>query len=488
MKGYRQLLIAIILLSLVGRVYFSLRPLDGHEALFAQPAEELLANQRLEPTYLGTPIFYKPPLSFYTYAAFIGLFSWLPAPIELIYRLQPLFFGALSIYLVYLLVKKLFDEDIALISCTAYAVSNLAIFIHAEMNSDSLLNFLVLASILFYVRGGRKDLAFGWLFSAFAYLTKTSMSFAIPVIAIAYALTCEKKRLRDPVFLASLSGPLFGLLVWMLFFNHGGSGGVGGQVEQDIFRRFTHSPYSVLVSFFSFTALFAPWIIASVIGILGVLRRQRDGKENFFLWWTALGVIPLFSDPISTSYIMPILPAFSFFAAMGIDDEKDARLRTALLVLFFVGTLPLFAIQANPVWESYSERDVGTYIANEPGVLLITRDPLNCIVFYKHKAEGMGNYVPVSELMRCKPGGSYDCLKIFDYNWSSISYYVIENDGPLLFLSRDSEFIDYNISETRLVVVSQPLEAFFLRHPESKEFSLDRNFSGYFLAYRRTSG
>ena len=175
---------ALLLLSLIPRIFIALEPIDSHEALYAQPIAEFMAEPKPFLTYLGTPSYYKPPLTIYIYSALVYPLVWLPLPFELIYRLPSVLFGVLSIYIFYLLIKNLFGEETALISAFIFSLTNLVIASQTALLTDSLANFLILLSVFLYTKRGKRNFLFACLFSALAFLSKSVLSFIIPSLAV----------------------------------------------------------------------------------------------------------------------------------------------------------------------------------------------------------------------------------------------------------------------------------------------------------------
>ena len=137
-------------------------------------------------------------------------------------RFLSIFFGTLTILLVYLISKRLFNEKIALISSFLLAISAFHIR-YALMEQDEAMMFFVLLAFYYFVKDleEKNKITFPvFVFMAIAFLIKPIAVTFIPAIVIYffYRLYAEKdKTKRKEIFNKNLKPIIIGSITFLLF-------------------------------------------------------------------------------------------------------------------------------------------------------------------------------------------------------------------------------------------------------------------------------
>ncbi|MDP2649589.1 MAG: glycosyltransferase family 39 protein [bacterium] len=135
----------IILILLLGLV---LRLVNLNQSFWLDEGAQLLMSQKsLGFIWSGRSADFQPPF-FY----FLVHFWMMLSHSEIILRILPALFGLATIYIVYLIGKKMFDEKIALLSSLFLAISPYHIYYSQELRMYSLLAFLGTLSIYFLLQ------------------------------------------------------------------------------------------------------------------------------------------------------------------------------------------------------------------------------------------------------------------------------------------------------------------------------------------------
>lgn len=143
-----------------------------------------------------------PPLSFMANFVFLNIFG----PNAFAARLASALSGLLSVYLIYLIGKKLYSEKIGFYAALILAVNNFAIFISRIGFQESLLILLILSSVYFFLKALEQKKFFypSFIFWGLALLTKYTAIFLGPVFFI-YLLINNKEIIKEKtLYLASL--------------------------------------------------------------------------------------------------------------------------------------------------------------------------------------------------------------------------------------------------------------------------------------------
>lgn len=150
--------------------------------------ESLHIQEILDVGYAGEPISRTIQLSVsvgHFPTTFIMMHYWIRlfGKSEFSVRFPSLIFGVMSIYLMFLLGKKLFNEKIGLLSSYLFAVSTINIYHSQFARLYNMVLFFTLASFLFFYEALEKNRKLFWLAYAFFTLINLLLSItALPII------------------------------------------------------------------------------------------------------------------------------------------------------------------------------------------------------------------------------------------------------------------------------------------------------------------
>ncbi|MBW2981158.1 glycosyltransferase family 39 protein [Candidatus Woesearchaeota archaeon] len=189
--------ILIILLGTIVRFFLALMAQPGGDGCFHLNVARFIATNNRIPVFelLGRDVFSRPPLFHFIGAALFKVFgvfgeSASNAAMKLI---SPLF-GSLTILLVFLISKKVFNKKVALYSTIFIAFLPIHIDYSSTPHVEALLVFFLTVSLHFILTNRPKlsGLSYG-----LALLTKYQALFILPVLLLAFYLRHKKKH---PVF------------------------------------------------------------------------------------------------------------------------------------------------------------------------------------------------------------------------------------------------------------------------------------------------
>jgi len=199
-KNKTYLIWIIIAVSLIFRLIAL-----GWKSLYVDEAVTVYISQRPISTIVPLMMQFHevhPPLYFQLVNLWMGLWKYLGfLKIDYLFflRLSSVIFGTLSVYLTYLLGKKLFDTEIALISSFFLAISSFHVYFSQELRMYPLVLFLMLASFYFFLRLIEKPEikpALGFVLTTGPALITHYYSFyiiAIEVLFLFYLVVFRKK-------------------------------------------------------------------------------------------------------------------------------------------------------------------------------------------------------------------------------------------------------------------------------------------------------
>lgn len=352
-------------------------PLTFDEALYSTMIFEQMHHPTLIPTFLGYPVGWKPGLFFWSYAAFALPFINTGFPLEAVFRMPSFLFGLASILPLYLVLRKAgASEDSAFISIIVFILSGVSIYAQSSLLTDSALFFFVILALYLYMdeRFGRWRFLAAGLAAFIAFFFKSVFAFMIPVLALAWFFLKDRRMLKDPLFLISLSAPFIALGI---HYNVLQGAGLGQLFVQDISGHLLsqsgligqlHGAYGALGTLVIYSPI---WIGLFIAGI------ARDWRKNLFMAsWAALAVIPLLSNATLPSYFLPVLPPLAFFAAsILLESGGKERMDLFFLVTFVIlaiASLSLFYLLECQEYRLFMpEKEAGMLLAGKADALVI---------------------------------------------------------------------------------------------------------------------
>ncbi|MFZ3072809.1 MAG: glycosyltransferase family 39 protein [Thermodesulfobacteriota bacterium] len=423
-----RILFLIVFFAFIVRLFVAVNT----EVVSADSVEYIrLAKAFASGDYMGALDVRRPPL----YPVLIGLASFVAPDFELAGRLVSLVFGVLTVAMVYLLSRRVFNEKTALIASAFAAVHPYMLRYSGDVLTETLYYFLV-ASVAFLGLKAviEKSLLFMFLAGiagAFAYMTKPAGLIALMAITLFAAFERPGRiiaeRRQRLILLFSLWAIFIIMALPYLIFIYRATGAVeitgklsstdflslafGGFMEEGNALMFVrHFPEAWSYPFF---ALF----------LLYIFKRRKAGferEEKFllflaaFYWLVCLLVLP------RRRYLVHMMPLVLVFSAQGaiyfiewlkaIFKERLRSVVTALAVVLAAAEILIGT--ASLTHQRVAEKAAGLYIKESigPGIAILSRKPI--VVFY---AEGKHVPMPRDKLFTLK--------EFFDYGReNSVAY------------------------------------------------------------------
>jgi uncharacterized membrane protein len=329
---------------------------------------------------------------------------------EVILRLLPAIFGALTILLFYLVGSELLDRQTGLIAAVLLLISPFHIYYSQEARSYTMMLFFFTLSVWLYLLARKHNQINYWMLFAFASgvaLYTHFYSFIPLVILILFEVVTEGQSMLkgDRQFMPFVVG--VGIIVilslpllisgWGLFANRAGIGAVFGFTGISLVT-------TTIMYFSSKVALIAIlFFLLFIIGLLGILMKRRS--EAIFL--SLLFITPLIialllaeSIPMDPRYLITMILPFliGIAASFTLLPEKirSTPVLIACLLLLCVIQMPFlvgyYTNHSRNDWRGFSEifmeiTEQGDVIVLVPGYM---NTPLN--YYYSNATDGTIQY------------------------------------------------------------------------------------------------
>ncbi len=377
----RALLFLLALLYLAIRIpLLSYLPFIQDEAVYTVQISEQMAHFSFVPTYLGSGTDWKPPLFFWVYAVLVKPLMGLPLPLEAVFKLPTLLFGLANMLLLYYLIKAMTsNRELAFMTALIHTGIFLVVNVNTTVLMDTFMMTLVLAGILCYVKEswGRRRFLAGGAFTFLTFMTKFWLALIIPLMAVAYFASRDRKVLRDRAFLLSLLSIVIAYLVFSAFFTFPGT-------VQDV--SFIYTIQHRLLAVFSLPQIvssFGMFFVFSIvwvgISLLGAYKFWR--AEPLMTLWLALGVFPIFGGVYLLWYYLPVMVPVAFFSARLLLDNQGKQRLDGFCIFFTM----LIMIAGLAIGFAYYNELLGDYGGQRTaGELIALKD--NTVI--------VGNYCP----------------------------------------------------------------------------------------------
>ncbi len=314
----------------------------------------------------------------------------------LISFLMPLI-GALSVCLVYILGKKLFNEKIALYSAIFFLLIPLHVIYSTKILTDTFFTFFVLLTFLSFWKGyeeGNKKykILFG-LFLALTLLSRYTALWIIPIFLI-YFLIRDKslKFLKDKYLWYSIGIFFLTLVPWFIYgvfeynnlfgaFIHGfkASAYWGGAQSWHFFFDYWGQMLSIVGFIFIF-------------GLLYILyKKDFLKKEIYFLltWFVFFLGMAIYMPHKEDRFILAITPAIALISGYFIDKIKKYKklIWSVIVIIAFFSLFFQFSIEYK---NSYTETNIcfleaNKFLENQDNAVVITDE--SPVVYYYTKQE-----------------------------------------------------------------------------------------------------
>ena len=279
---------------------------------------------------------------------------------EIVVRMPSVIFGVATVFVTYLIGKKLFEEKTALIAATLLSTGPLHIYYSQEARMYMLAGLLASLSVFFFVSIIAKDTVWSWLGFVIAtslMLYSDYLPYLLIVVFIIY-LFIRRKQIPKATFRAFLPAFILILILWtpwLLVLPKQLAVGLSAAAASPAWSYVVGAPTikGFLVTFVKFTIgrinyqndliyalLFAPAAIFVVFLFLFSLFRMSF--QRFFLWFWGFGCLFLgfmvsFFVPIFAYFrFVFVLPAFYLIWASTINTVNWVSLTRVLLGLALI--------------------------------------------------------------------------------------------------------------------------------------------------------
>ena len=346
-------------------------------------AQMLMSEKSLTFQWFGRVNDFHPPLYYWITHFWLQL-----GRSEWFLRLPSVFFGVATVYLVYLLGTKLFNEKLGLISALFLAVAPYHLYYSQEARMYSLLAFLAIASMLFLVE--RKWFAYLLTTTAMLY-THYAAFFLLPaqVIWVIFWQRKTASRFSQNLFLSLLF-----YFPWLAqFFKQLGAGSNLVSLLPS-WRSVASLPVikALPLTFIKFSlgrisfidkrvyALVAG-LVAVIFGYLFYQALKKLTKEKIFLLnWLALPLlltltISLFMPMYQPFRLLFTITPFYLLLAVGVASLNKKWQPSAIVAVLLISLSGLGIYYANPRFQRENWREATAYIE--------AHDPENSVAIFK---------------------------------------------------------------------------------------------------------
>lgn len=378
------MIILILLLS------FILRIIKLNQSLWLDEAISVNVTQALSFKKLVfdfSPGDFHPPLFYLVLKSATNVFG----SSEIASRVPSVLFGVGSVYLIYLIGKRLYDQKTALIAALLLATSPLHIYYSQEARMYMLAAFLATASVYFFVSLWQKDKIYLWI----GFITSTALLLYtdyVPYLLIFLylpALFILKKRNITSLksFIPALILIIILLVPWLTVIPRQlhlgqavattspawasvvGEGSLKNLVLT--FVKFTIGRISNDNNFI-YALLFAPAAVFVLILFLLSLFRMSPKRSFLYVWFfgpIVISFVIAFYIPVFAYFrFIFVLPAFYLIWASAINTVNwSLPTRILLICALLINLISVSIYYTNPRFQREDWRSAAAYVAANSG-------------------------------------------------------------------------------------------------------------------------
>jgi len=370
-------LLLLVSLSLLSRlVLINWVPLVRDEILYAEAIQSQISNPSLAIHFLGEVVTWKPPLFFLVYAPFVAFLQNFVPGLEATYRLPTILFGVVNVLLVYRLIKNVKESrNIALFTAFIYSLIFLTVYVDSTVLIDTFNLTLILGALCLYTEEGigRQRFVFAGVLTALAFFTKLWVSTLIPVLALVWAYTQQRKHLSDRYFLLSLlSFPAAALAYFAWTFGTVAQDVTPFQVLFDRVLIFGLSFNQIYSSFYGFFMNVNLWL---GVGLFGFFKFWKD--KPFMTVWAILSLVPFIAGYGMPWYSLPGMIPLAYFSCLFLVryekiEKTDTFFFITLTLLILAGYVLGILLWEQPIREAYGpEKEAGFMLAFKDNVAIM---------------------------------------------------------------------------------------------------------------------
>ncbi|MBI4038747.1 glycosyltransferase family 39 protein [Candidatus Daviesbacteria bacterium] len=424
------------------------------EAWYATVARNIVKSEDyINLTWNGHPYFDHPPAGYWLMALTYKIFGinefWTRFPSALA--------GIISIALLYLLGKKLFNPLVGLSSAISLTSATWFIFRSRTGNLDIILTMFFLLSILLGLMASEKKkyLLFLAISLALLLLTKTMVPLAIiPTLIIIFYKknTFLWKDLMIPILIFSITG--LGWFIIQIIQNPGYIQHYFSIGLKEVNLQSTYLANFKLTKDYLYYGI-GRWFWPSILSlILSTIFRQ---KRFFILMVFFISFIlpTIFSPKVQIWYLIPLFPILflSYFGLTYIILEKYFhKLRYYLYAIVLLFSSLIYFSQVKMIW--YQFIDIPAFVSDEailskeagkyPQQLLVDGDFAPAALFYSEKDRV--DKAPIKQEEFIALLNSKDEFLLITNNWRVENFNLLEKNYQILKKDRDKILILHTIN------------------------------------------
>lgn len=311
--------------------------------------------------------------------------------------------GTISVFLVYLLGKELFNKKVGLIAALLFTFIPLHLIHSGKVLTDALVTFFILLSFLSYWKGFEKGnnsfkILFG-VFLAFALLSRYTALWVLPVFTI-YIIFQGKllQILRDKFLWATIGIFILILTPWFIYGLFTYSNPFGPFIHGSIASSYWGGaqPWH---HFFDYW-----WVMFSIVGfafiasLAHIIFSKAIFKKEIILlitWFVVFLGIAMFTLHKEDRFLLPVTPAIVLLTAYSIEKFKKyvgkIILITLIPLLISAGTIIYDMYRANYTVSAKCYQQVGAKLKELKGDFLVVSENSSLSRYY---AEHENVYYP----------------------------------------------------------------------------------------------
>ncbi|MBU1888211.1 MAG: glycosyltransferase family 39 protein [Candidatus Omnitrophica bacterium] len=345
--------------------------IENDEVIYQTLAEKLSRNPldyTLQGTYIvnqlpethNSPLFFFHPPLFCLLLAFVKILFGIRMEI-----LVPILSAALTVWLVFLIAKRLYNEKVALLAAAINALCPVSLHASTKIWMDSTLALFVTASVYIALIASKKERIIYYVFLgivlAAAIMTKLTGFIIFPLILfILWYKNATKKKILYALFAAVLTIILISPWFYLVHSVFGTISFWWLKKNPQLLEMF---PFAKMITerpvhfYISNLMLVAPIYMFSLAAMIEALKRRKGATE---LAWSLLFIgVFTYSGYVNnfgyiTRYILPCLPALAILGAeFMVRKNKIILYGIAIFFLgygFFVGILNSYIFQVADIF------------------------------------------------------------------------------------------------------------------------------------------
>lgn len=289
------------------------------------------------------------------YFLLLWLWSHLMGFSEIMVRIPSVIFGLLTIWLTYLIGKKLFSENVGILSGLLLASAPLHVYYSQEARMYSLAALAVTLNVYFFLKLLKKESnsKIYYVVSAALVIYSDYLAYLIFPTQLIYLFLFEKSKLVN--FLKVFLVPFAAFIIWLPIFYEqlmnglktaylvpGWADVVGGVSIKNLGLIFA----KIVVGRVSFDDKILYTLLILIAGLIygGIIvksLRKNNGHIKLFILWIIVPVIlaiviSFFVPVLSYFRLLFILPAIYLLLATGVESLSKQLKKLTILVLIFI--------------------------------------------------------------------------------------------------------------------------------------------------------